>query len=160
MIHPFSQIETVAKHYRANKQTIVLVTGVFDLLHIEHIRFLTAAKDQADKLIVGIEPDERVKQIKGRERPIHPEHIRMEQIDALKAVDDVFLLKEASNSLDYWKNLLSLISPHKYAISSHADHLENKQKLCDQLGVELCVVRNFVPDYSTTSLLEKINRIE
>ena len=60
-----------------NKQTTVLATGVFDVLHIEHIRFLAAAKQQGDRLIVGVESDVRVRAMKGPGRPLHDEQVRL-----------------------------------------------------------------------------------
>ncbi len=68
-----------------------LVTGCFDILHIGHIHFLKTAKSQCDKLIVGINSDSIVKQIKGESRPINSQDHRKELLLSLKYVDDVFI---------------------------------------------------------------------
>ena len=59
----------------------ILVTGVFDLLHQEHINFLTKAKAVGDILVVGLETDTRVKQLKGFNRPINSTKDRLQNLE-------------------------------------------------------------------------------
>jgi D-beta-D-heptose 7-phosphate kinase/D-beta-D-heptose 1-phosphate adenosyltransferase len=72
----------------------VLVTGVFDLLHEEHILFLKKAKALGDYLVVGIESDVRVKQMKGEGRPVNSQSIRVENLKSLNIIDEVFVLPQ------------------------------------------------------------------
>ncbi|HEX5570412.1 MAG TPA: adenylyltransferase/cytidyltransferase family protein, partial [Ktedonobacterales bacterium] len=65
----------------------VVVTGVFDLLHIGHLRFLEAARRLGDRLVVGVESDERVRRWKGPNRPIQTEDDRLDLLRALRVVD-------------------------------------------------------------------------
>ena len=65
------------------------VNGCFDVLHVGHIRMLEYAKSCCDHLIVGIDSDKRVKELKGQSRPINNENERTEFLLALRAVDDV-----------------------------------------------------------------------
>lgn len=141
------------KKIRSQKGELVLVTGVFDLLHIEHIRFLNAAKSSGDYLLVGIETDARVKIIKGDNRPYNSQHIRLEQLSNLRAVDHAFLLPTSFSTQADWINLMQTIQPDLYAISSHTAHQENKRHICNQLGIKLAIVHPHNPDISTTKLI-------
>lgn len=141
-----------------DKVITVLATGVFDLLHVEHIRFLAAAKQRGDRLLVGIETDKRVRQIKGPGRPINPEAVRVEQIKGLKFVDEAFLLPERFDKYEDWLGLMERIRPDVYAVSAHTLHLETKEAICKQVGARLAVVRPHDPSVSTTLLLEKLKK--
>lgn len=144
------------KTWRSSGYKFVLVTGVFDLLHIEHLRFLTKAKAAGDKLLVGIESDRRVKAIKGHERPVNNQTIRQEQLLALKAVDSVFVLPEQFSAQVDWETLISQIQPDIYAVSSHTSYLENKQAICQKYGITFAVVHQFNPAYSSSKLHQKL----
>jgi rfaE bifunctional protein nucleotidyltransferase chain/domain len=76
---------------RAAGRTIALANGVFDLLHVGHIRYLEGAKAEADRLIVAVNDDESVRMLKGKGRPIMKEADRAELIAALRCVDYVVL---------------------------------------------------------------------
>jgi D-beta-D-heptose 7-phosphate kinase/D-beta-D-heptose 1-phosphate adenosyltransferase len=67
----------------------VWVNGCFDVLHVGHIELLKYAKSLGDRLIVGIDTDERVKESKGEERPINTLLDRINMVKAIKYVDDV-----------------------------------------------------------------------
>ncbi len=69
---------------------LVVATGVFDLLHVGHLRFLKAARSAGAGLVVGVEDDERTSARKGRDRPIVPLAERCEMLCALAPVDGVF----------------------------------------------------------------------
>ena len=79
---------------REKGKKIVTTNGCFDVLHVGHVRSLTAAKALGDILIVGINSDISVGALKGKKRPIMPECERAEIIAALKPVDVVFVFKE------------------------------------------------------------------
>jgi D-glycero-beta-D-manno-heptose 1-phosphate adenylyltransferase len=74
---------------RAAGRTIALANGVFDLLHVGHIRYLEGAKAEADRLVVAVNDDESVRMLKGEGRPIMPASDRAELIAALRCVDYV-----------------------------------------------------------------------
>lgn len=134
---------------------VVLATGVFDILHVEHIRFLTKAKSSGDRLIVGIETDKRVALIKGPDRPVNYELVRLEQLLALRVVDEAFVLPEKFDSQPDWVGFINLIRPDVYAVSSHTSYLDNKRQICESHGIEFAIVHQFNPSYSTTSLSTK-----
>ena len=68
---------------------IVWVNGCFDVLHVGHIALLEYARSFGDKLVVGLDTDERVKSSKGKDRPINSLEKRMKLMSSLKCVDDV-----------------------------------------------------------------------
>jgi len=78
---------------RAGKR-IVFTNGCFDFLHVGHVRYLKAAKAQGDVLVVGLNSDGSVRQIKGPRRPVVPEHERAEILASLACVDFVTLFEE------------------------------------------------------------------
>lgn len=71
-----------------------MTNGVFDLLHVDHVRLLHFAKQLGDYLIVAINSDESVKRIKGEFRPYISEHERREMLIATKWVDEVVIFAE------------------------------------------------------------------
>ncbi len=80
----------VAEH-RAQGQSIALANGVFDLLHVGHLRYLQGAAEEADILVVAVNDDEVVRRLKGEGRPIVGEAARAELVAALRGVDYVVL---------------------------------------------------------------------
>ncbi len=85
--------QRVAEWRRAGEQ-IVLTNGCFDLLHVGHIRYLRAAKALGGKLVVALNADASVRQIKGEGRPLMPADERAEILAALSDVDAVVIFDE------------------------------------------------------------------
>jgi D-beta-D-heptose 7-phosphate kinase/D-beta-D-heptose 1-phosphate adenosyltransferase len=71
--------------------TVVFVNGTFDILHPGHIHLLNTARSLGDYLIVAIDSDERVRQLKGSSRPINTEQDRKLMLENLKAVSEVMI---------------------------------------------------------------------
>lgn len=80
--------------WRHNGEPIVLANGCFDLLHVGHVRYLQGAKALGGRLIVGINSDASVRQLKGEGRPLMPAEERAEIIAALADVDAVVIFDE------------------------------------------------------------------
>ncbi|MSO55848.1 MAG: D-glycero-beta-D-manno-heptose 1-phosphate adenylyltransferase [Acidobacteria bacterium] len=91
-----SQPEAVAfvEHLRHDGRTVVFTNGVFDLLHLGHIRYLQDARREGDALVVGVNSDRSVKAIKGPARPVNTERERAEVVAALSCVDAVVVFDE------------------------------------------------------------------
>lgn len=84
----------LAEH-RRHKQAIVFTNGCFDLMHIGHTRYLQAARNLGDVLVVGVNSDASVRTLnKGSDRPIVPEAQRAEILAALACVDYVVMFPE------------------------------------------------------------------
>jgi D-glycero-beta-D-manno-heptose 1-phosphate adenylyltransferase len=79
---------------RAAGRTIAFANGAFDLLHVGHVRYLEAAAQHADVLVVAINDDESVRGLKGEGRPIMPAPDRAELVAALRCVDYVVIFPE------------------------------------------------------------------
>jgi len=86
-----AEVATVARNLEKNGKRIVLTNGCFDLLHVGHIKLLSASKQLGDVLIVALDDDESVKQLKGSGRPIINENERLRIISALDSVDYVIV---------------------------------------------------------------------
>ena len=76
---------------RADGKTIVMTNGCFDLLHVGHVKLLSASKKMGDVLIVAIDDDESVRILKGNDRPVIGAQERLRMISALDVVDYVIL---------------------------------------------------------------------
>ncbi len=85
--------QRVAEWRRAGER-IVLANGCFDLLHVGHVRYLKAAKALGDRLVVGVNADERVRELKGEGRPLMSAAERVEILAALEPVDAVVIFSE------------------------------------------------------------------
>ncbi|MBI5151501.1 MAG: adenylyltransferase/cytidyltransferase family protein [Candidatus Pacebacteria bacterium] len=143
---------------RKDGKTIVLATGVFDLLHDEHRNFLMAAKRAGDVLVVGVESDKRARELKGEGRPKEPQNIRLKKLKELSFIDFAFILPENFNTQEDYEYLLRYMHPQIYACSSHTLHQENKQRLMKRYGGELVVVHTHNPYVSTTRSLKEKQR--
>lgn len=138
-----------------NQQTLVLVTGVFDILHPEHINFLEKAKNTGDVLIVGVESDVRVRAIKGEKRPINPEVERWAALQNLRLADQVFILPDHFSDTADFRGLLQTIRPTILAVSAHTAHQDVKRALMQEIGGEVRVVHQQNPEISTTKIIRE-----
>jgi len=85
-----------------NKKAIV--NGSFDVLHLGHLRLLNRARELADHVLVAIDTDNRVRQLKGNDRPYNTEHERCTLLANLKAVDEVVVFNSAEELVNIIKN--------------------------------------------------------
>ena len=134
----------------------ILVTGVFDLLHQEHRNFLLRAKTfggQDNELIIGVECDARVRQLKGEGRPIQSQEIRVAQIQELGFVDRVILLPEDFGMFEVLLLFLKNIHPDFLVVSSHTPHFEEKRAMMASIGGRAEIIYQQNPGVSTTKLI-------
>ena len=90
-IKTLEELESVILREKKKGKEVVMANGCFDLLHVGHVRYLEAARLEGDLLVVAINSDASVRQIKGPGRPFVPQEERLELVAALEAVDYVFL---------------------------------------------------------------------
>lgn len=131
----------------------VLVTGCFDILHPAHLAFLREARKQGDFLIVALETDQRVRQLKGKDRPVNSWQKRIANLAQLKIVDQILLLPGEFKQAKAHQKFLEKIKPQILALSANTPHLKIKQKMADNLGIKIFVFP-FNPQYSTSKVLE------
>lgn len=146
-------LQSVLLNVRQRNQRLVLATGVFDILHQEHKRFLEKAKAAGGVLVVGIETDQRVQALKGPGRPVNSQDKRVAQLEALGIADAIFILPAQFSTQADYVNLIEVLQPQILAVSSHSPYLENKQKIMAQFGGEVKVVHHHNPLVSTTQIL-------
>lgn len=131
---------------------IVTTNGCFDLLHTGHVTYLNEAASFGDVLIVGINSDKSVQQIKGPSRPVQKEKDRAFILGSLKMVDYVFIFNEPDP-----REFLGKIKPDIHV--KGGDYSPEKlleREVVESNGGSVAVV-TFVNGYSTTSILQKIN---
>lgn len=134
---------------------IVLVTGVFDVLHLEHKQFLINAKTYGSILIVGIESDTRVRQLKGENRPINSQKVRKKNLLKWKIADEVFVLPEKFSTPQDHETLIKKIKPAVLAVSSHTPNLDKKRAILQKYGARVIVVHKHNSKISSTKIIEK-----
>jgi len=93
-ILPGHEIRPTLVALRAVGKKIVFTNGCFDIIHVGHVRYLRAARRLGDLLVVGLNSDRSVREIKGQGRPINPEASRAEVLSALADVDFVTIFDE------------------------------------------------------------------
>ncbi len=88
------RLQNALKAHRQRKERIVFTNGCFDILHVGHVRYLSAAKALGGILMVGLNSDASVRRIKGKGRPINSETDRAVVLAALVCVDYVVVFEE------------------------------------------------------------------
>jgi rfaE bifunctional protein nucleotidyltransferase chain/domain len=83
------ELAAISENLRAAGKKLVATNGCFDLLHLGHVRYLKAARELGDALVVGINGDASVKALKGNDRPLNGERDRAELVAALDSVSYV-----------------------------------------------------------------------
>jgi rfaE bifunctional protein nucleotidyltransferase chain/domain len=84
----------IINRIKADRKKIVFTNGCFDLLHVGHIRYLAQAKRLGDFLIIGLNSDSSVKELKGEDRPINSFEDRATLLSAIESVDLVIMFEE------------------------------------------------------------------
>ncbi len=140
---------------RKSGKSIVLVGGFFDILHVGHIKFLEKAKQKGDFLFVLLEDDEKLRDLKGVDRPINPQKDRANVLSSIRYVDYVILLKKMTNNSKYDKIILR-ISPNIIAITCPDPNIKHKMRQSKLTGAKVMCVTKRVSDYSTTRLVNLI----
>jgi D-beta-D-heptose 7-phosphate kinase/D-beta-D-heptose 1-phosphate adenosyltransferase len=147
------QIKATAARAKTQGKKIVFTNGCFDLLHVGHLHVLREAKKLGDVLMVGLNSDRSVGQIKGPDRPIVSEDERAELIAALEMVDYVTLFDEPDPI-----PLLREIKPD--VLVKGGDWGESGvvgRELVEGWGGKVAVVP-FLEGHSTTNIIEKVER--
>jgi len=149
----FSELKTQTEKWRNNHEKIVFTNGCFDLLHLGHIDYLAKARDLGSRLVIGLNTDRSVQDIKGPSRPVKDELSRAHILAAMGFVDAIVLFDEETPI-----HLISLVKPDilvkggDYAIEDIVGH-----ELVQKYGGNVCTIP-FVEGYSSSRLIDKINQ--
>ena len=136
---------------RARGLTVALANGAFDLLHVGHVRYLEAARREADRLVVALNDDESIRGLKGDGRPVMPAADRAEVVAALRAVDYVVVFPEPTVT-----PLLELLRPdvHCKGTDYTADTVPERETV-RAYGGRIAIVGD-PKDHSTSDLLGRM----
>jgi D-glycero-beta-D-manno-heptose 1-phosphate adenylyltransferase len=146
-------LEDVLSEHRRHGRKIVLANGVFDLLHVGHVRYLQAARKEGDVLVVGINSDSSTRARKGEGRPIMTERARAALVAALQAVDYVVIFDD----LDV-NDLMRQIRPDVHAKGTdYSVDTVPERELARSLGVRIAICGD-PKDHSTRDILTRIRR--
>jgi rfaE bifunctional protein nucleotidyltransferase chain/domain len=154
MILDREQFAARADQLRAEGKRVVFTNGVFDILHVGHVRYLEQARALGDVLFLGLNSDASVRRLKGPTRPINPEGERAEVVAALRCVEAVCIFGE-----DTPHALIEVVRPHVHAKGGDyktPDALP-ETPLVRSLGGEV-VILPLVPDRSTTRIIASLGR--
>ena len=150
---PLDELAHVLELLRKQGKRIVLCHGVFDLLHIGHIRYLRQAREHGDMLVVTVTPDKYVD--KGPHRPAFTETLRAEAVASLDCVDFV-----AINAWPTAENTLRMLRPDVYAKGAEFKNLEDAEgkiakenAVANEVGTEVLFVEDIV--FSSSNLINQ-----
>jgi rfaE bifunctional protein nucleotidyltransferase chain/domain len=153
---PWDKLPAWRAALRAAGRKLVATNGCFDLLHRGHVTYLEAARQQGDALLVGLNADSSVRNLKGPGRPINSEDDRAFVLAGLACVDGVCIFREPTAM-----QFLELVRPDVYAKGGDytIDTInQDERRLVERLGGKVVVLPG-VPGQSTTALLEKISKL-
>ena len=150
------EINNLIKETKNTDESVVLVGGCFDLLHYGHVKFLEKAKEAGDILVVALENDQKIKRLKGENRPIHSQKQRAEILSALKCVDFIICLPLMNNNQDYF-DLVKKIKPDVIAITEDDPQFKNKKKQAEMVSGKIKSVINHLNVSSTSEIIKLLD---
>jgi rfaE bifunctional protein nucleotidyltransferase chain/domain len=141
---------------RASKRKLVVTNGCFDLLHLGHAAYLESARNIGDALLVGVNADAAVRELKGAGRPINAEEDRALVVAALESVTAVCLFRERAAT-----RFLSAARPDIYV--KGGDYTletinQDERRVVEEAGGKI-IFLPFVQGKSTTGILHKITSL-
>ena len=144
------------KGLRSARKRLVVTNGCFDLLHLGHVTYLEAARNQGDALLVGVNSDQAVRELKGPDRPVNAERDRALVVAALQSVDAVCIFTDRSAT-----RFLSAAQPEIWIKGGDytLETLNQEERRAVESAGGRIVLIPFVPGKSTTALLEKVARL-
>ncbi len=154
-IHDTDEIVKHLDYHRQQKETIVFTNGCFDILHRGHIEYLRFCKNQGDIVILGLNSDRSVRQLKGPDRPVNNQHDRAAVLAAMESIDYITIFDEPDPL-----ELIQRVRPDVLVKGADwGDKGVIGREFVESLGgrVELAPL---LDGKSSTSTLEKLKRIE
>jgi len=149
----FARLTSESERLRSKGKRVVATNGCFDILHVGHVRYLAAARALGDVLVVGLNGDESVRELKASGRPVNREQDRAEVLAALESVDYVVIFPETRAT-----KFLAAALPAVYVKGGDytAETLDRAEcEVLEKLEAKIEIIP-FEPGYSTSALLEKI----
>lgn len=152
---PWEALQAWRKELRSRGRRLVLTNGCFDLLHVGHVRYLAQAGELGDALVVGLNDDASVRELKGAERPVHPAADRAEVLAALRSVDAVAVFPGLRAT-----DLIHSLQPDLYA--KGGDYTPETLNAEERAALDACAaeirILPLVPGRSTSATLRKLGK--
>jgi rfaE bifunctional protein nucleotidyltransferase chain/domain len=144
------------KNFRATGKKLVVTNGCFDILHLGHITYLESARNFGDALLVGVNSDAVVRELKGPGRPVNSETDRAAILAALESVGGACIFADKTAV-----KFLTAAQPDIYVKGGDytLDTLNQDERRAVESAGGKIVLIPFVPGKSTTALLKKISRL-
>lgn len=141
---------------RQSGRRLVVTNGCFDLLHVGHVHYLEEARNLGDALLVGVNGDESVRQLKGPERPLNTESDRARMLAAFGCVDGVVIFPEVRAD-----RFLAQSAPDIYVKGGDytLETINQDERRAVENGGGRIAFLKFVEGKSTTGLIAKIQRL-
>jgi rfaE bifunctional protein nucleotidyltransferase chain/domain len=146
-----TEAKTRRSTWKQKNQLVVFTNGCFDILHLGHVDYLEKARQTGSKMIVGVNADASVRQLKGPTRPVNNEYARARILASLEFVDMVIIFEEETPL-----NLINALQPDilvkgdDYAI----DTIVGAKEVIANGGKVITIP--LVPSYSTTNIIQKL----
>jgi rfaE bifunctional protein nucleotidyltransferase chain/domain len=152
---PLPQLAAWRDKLRKDGRRLVATNGCFDILHLGHVTYLEAARSEGDLLLVGVNADEAVRQLKGPGRPVNPEQDRALVLAALECVGAVVIFPERTATA-----FLKVAKPDVYVKGGDytLDTLNQEERRVVEGGGGVIRVLALVEGRSTTATLKKLGR--
>jgi rfaE bifunctional protein nucleotidyltransferase chain/domain len=146
-----TELLRVAHDERAAGKSIAFANGVFDVLHVGHVRYLQGAAREADVLMVGVNGDESVRTLKGEGRPVTNERERAEVVSAIRGVAYVTIFHDSSPA-----RLIAVIKPdvHCKGTDYTAQSVPEREVVL-AYGGRIAIVGD-AKEHSTSSILRRL----
>ena len=147
------EISTLVSELKKACKTVVFANGCFDLLHVGHIRYLEAARALGDILVLGLNGDKSVRQLKGPGRPLMNQEERAEILAALECVDYLVLFDEPTA-----KEVLEILKPNIHAKGTDytRESVPERETVLSYGG--LIAIVGDPKDHSTKDFLKQITK--
>ena len=141
---------------RAANRSLVVTNGCFDILHAGHVHYLEEARRQGDLLLVGVNSDLSVRQLKGPSRPVNPEEDRAIVLAALQCVDAVCIFSEVRAT-----RFLRMAQPDVYVKGGDLtlNQLpDEERRAVEDLGGRIHLMK-LLPGRSTSAVLDRVRQL-
>ena len=153
MIAAFKDLQSIREEHQDKK--IVFARGAFDLVHIGHLEFVTAAKSHGDILVIGISSDEKIKQAKGSNRPIQSENNRLALINGLRPVDYAFIMPPETNEQPTRQVVKTLMPDYFVEYFDVGSDAKKFAKDLEQFNTKLIIDESKKRD-STSAIIQRV----
>ena len=149
-----SEINNLINKIKLAQNSIVFTNGCFDILHIGHLKILNESKKLGNVLILGLNSDSSIQQLKGSNRPIINEIDRSEILSNFRCVDHIIIYDDSSvyNLIDFIKPAI-LVKGGDYTIEQVVGN-----EIINSYGGQVIIIP-FVHNNSTTSIIDKIYKL-